>query len=179
MSLTECFVFIVLDMERRAAAVKTKRSEDVNKAQVEDVAKAHAVVAELQRRLEIAEGEKMAAVEAADEAREKMHAAVHERRVAAAAAAAAAADAAVPRRQVMHVEQEELQRGKPRTSTEDFVVSRQNLASMVTQQEVVREGVQSTSAPEQVEVVRKEVQSAAAAAPAPHSVRPQAACRCL
>ena len=96
----------------------------MNKAQVEDVAKAHAVVAELQRRLEIVESERAAAVEAADNTREKMHAVVHERRVAAAAAA-------VPQRQVMHVEQEEVQRGKPRTSTEDFVVSRQNLASMV------------------------------------------------
>lgn len=116
--------------------------EDAAKAQVEDVAKAHAVVVELERRLEIVDAEKSSALEQAETAVERSAAAETkarmqieelQKKVEAADAEIAAGAAKGAEASQTATEEEESSRSKPRTSTEDFVTSRQNLVSMLGQ----------------------------------------------
>ena len=116
--------------------------EDAAKAQVEDVAKAHAVVVELERRLEIVDAEKSSALEQAETAVERSAAAETkarmqieelQKKVEAADAEIAAGAAKGAEASQTATEDEESSRSKPRTSTEDFVTSRQNLVSMLGQ----------------------------------------------
>ena len=116
--------------------------EDAAKAQVEDVAKAHAVVVELERRLEIVDAEKSSALEQAETAVERSAAAETkarmqieelQKKVEAADAEIAAGAAKGAEASQAATEEEESSRSKPRTSTEDFVTSRQNLVSMLGQ----------------------------------------------
>lgn len=116
--------------------------EDATKAQVEDVAKAHAVVVELERRLEIVDAEKSSALEQAETAVERSAAAETkarmqieelQKKVEAADAEIAAGAAKGAEASQAATEEEESSRSKPRTSTEDFVTSRQNLVSMLGQ----------------------------------------------
>ena len=116
--------------------------EDAAKAQVEDVAKAHAVVVELERQLEIVDAEKSSALEQAETAVERSAAAETkarmqieelQKKVEAADAEIAAGAAKGAEASQTATEEEESSRSKPRTSTEDFVTSRQNLVSMLGQ----------------------------------------------
>ena len=106
------------------------------------MAKAHAVVVELERRLEIVDAEKSSALEQAETAVERSAAAETkarmqieelQKKVEAADAEIAAGAAKGAEASQAATEEEESSRSKPRTSTEDFVTSRQNLVSMLGQ----------------------------------------------
>ena len=106
------------------------------------MAKAHAVVVELERRLEIVDAEKSSALEQAETAVERSAAAETkarmqieelQKKVEAADAEIAAGAAKGAEASQTATEEEESSRSKPRTSTEDFVTSRQNLVSMLGQ----------------------------------------------